>query len=567
MVVGLSLANKCHLLFGAAVIAIVAMTLVVPWILMASLTHQSEWDNARQHTELWSTVLSEEIVTAEDAAAALSADDLRGLSPGMTLPFKMRSFSAENLEHIAESDTFAGGAARRFRDDPKAMEHHEMVRVGSHHVYRFAKSIRDEDGKLVRAVVTEHVAPRAASRLFVNRLYLLSAGMFAGGLAILVFYLITTRLILAPVRELRWTAERIGRGAVGVRSDIETGDEFEQLGESFNQMLEKLETTQDQLKGINRSLDLKVTQLEESNLELHEAAQLKGEFLANMSHELRTPLNSIIGFAELLSAIADDEAPGGSDEELAAQYRKRTRYLENIVSAGRSLLEMITDLLEMAKLEAGKVELHIEDMNLGAACDGLMALIRPQAEKKKIKLLLDAHSSALDATESNDDSTDRGLWIETDPRKFQQIVFNFLSNAVKFTPEGGRVTLRAERLYSGIGSPSVRVSVLDTGPGITAENQERIFEKFTQVESGHTREHEGTGLGLAICKELAGMIQGDIQLVSDAGRGSMFSLIVPVKLDRARLERLSHRLEGMSGPVPAEQDVQAIDEPTLSEGN
>ncbi|MEC9374725.1 MAG: ATP-binding protein, partial [Planctomycetota bacterium] len=152
--------------------------------------------------------------------------------------------------------------------------------------------------------------------------------------------------------------------------------------------------------------------------------------------------------------------------------------------------------------------------------------------------------------------------IETDPRKFQQIVFNFLSNAVKFTPEGGSVTLRAERVSAGEPEPRVRVSVLDSGPGIAREDQQRIFEKFTRLESGHTSEHAGTGLGLAICKELTGMIQGEIQLVSESGQGSMFSLIVPVRMDPDRAAQMHLLTAGRGVAALQPSAAQSLDEPT-----
>jgi two-component system, NarL family, sensor histidine kinase BarA len=237
-------------------------------------------------------------------------------------------------------------------------------------------------------------------------------------------------------------------------------------------------------------------------------------------------MNSVIGFGELLLEIAHAEQAAGDD---STRLQKRVRYLQNIVGAGHSLLEMINTLLEMAKIEAGKVELAPEKVSLHEACEGLIGLIHPLAERKKIKLKLEV--------------ADDLPIIVTDPQKFQQIIFNFLSNAVKFTDSPARdggpgtVTLRAERLRTGGGPDEVervRVSVIDNGPGIAPEDQKRIFDAFQQLDSSHTREHAGTGLGLAISRELAALIQGQIQLESEPGRGSMFSLILPVSLDRAR---------------------------------
>jgi len=263
---------------------------------------------------------------------------------------------------------------------------------------------------------------------------------------------------------------------------------------------------------------------------------MKGEFLANVSHELRTPMNSVIGFGELLLEIAHAEAQAGDD---STRLVKRTRYLENIVSAARQLLEMITGLLEMAKIEAGKVELNIEKVSLHEACEGLIGLIYPLAQRRGIELKLEV-------------AKDTPI-IETDPQKLQQIIFNFLSNAVKFTdPEGDTpppVTLRAEPLRVSrdeSGQDHVRISVIDFGPGIAAKDIEQIFDAFHQLDATHTREHTGTGLGLAICRELATLLQAEIQVESEPGRGSMFSLIIPVTInpERAAESKLESALRG-----------------------
>lgn len=507
---GISLANKCQLLFGAAVVLIVTAALFGPWLRVGSIIDQSELGALRDF-------------------AAVEAD-----APGDLL---VQRISAGAVEAIS-SDEFIEAAFEFFRSDPERTEHSEAIWEDGDRVYRFARPVRAEDGSVESIVVVRHRAPRAAGRLFVNRLFLLSAGLMAGGLAVLVFYLITTRLILSPVRSLKDTAELIIEGDPDARAEIKTGDEFEQLADAFNGMLAGLEEKREQLRAANQSLDLKVTRLEQANLALHEAAKLKGDFIAAVSHELRTPLNSIIGFAELLQEIAERDQAAGlvRDQD---EWQKRKRYLDNIVAAGRNLLEMINELLDMAKIEAGKMDLHVELMSVSEACDGLMALIRPQAERKRITLIYETAGGR-----APDDGADATPIIETDPRKFQQIIFNFLSNAVKFTPENGTVTLRSERLIGGDGESRVRVSVIDTGPGIANEDQDRIFEKFTQIESGHTRLHAGTGLGLAIARELTQMIQGEIQLISEPGRGSMFSLIVPMRMDPEHASEMTIRQAG-----------------------
>jgi signal transduction histidine kinase len=340
-----------------------------------------------------------------------------------------------------------------------------------------------------------------------------------------VFWFVTRRLVLQPVRELTTATQRVREGNLNIRADITTGDEFQQLGDTLNSMLSDLQASQDRLRGINSALDVKLHELSEANSALYQAAKVKGEFLASVSHELRTPLNSINGFAELLLEVAKNDA---EKPDAPASVLKRIRYLENILTAGRGLLALINSLLEMARIEAGKVDLRIERVALREACEGLLGLISPQAGRKGITLKLEV--------------ADDVPIIKTDPRKFQQIVFNFLSNAVKFIQpleKTGRepiIILRAERLpaTSVDTEERIRVSVIDNGPGIPPEQQDRIFEKFVQLDSGYTKEQQsGTGLGLAICKDLATVLQSEIQLISDVGQGSMFSLIMPVSVSTA----------------------------------
>jgi signal transduction histidine kinase len=307
------------------------------------------------------------------------------------------------------------------------------------------------------------------------------------------------------VRKLRQTAERVQAGDLRIRSQIKTGDEFEQLSEAFNLMLDRLEQGQAQLRALNESLDLKLTELSEANVGPYESNRFKSEFLANVSHELRTPLNSIIGFTELLQEM------GQADPDANA---KQLRYINNIITSGRSLLEMINELLDMAKIEAGRMEVNIEPTSVGDLIEGLAGIMRPQASPKNIELRTVV--------------AQRLPTIETDPGKLQQILFNFLSNAIKFTPEGGTVTISADRVTRQDNSAGVRLAVADTGPGIAYDMQDVIFEKFRQIDASHTREHAGTGLGLAICKELAEMLGAAVSFVSEPGRGATFFVDLPL---------------------------------------
>lgn len=337
------------------------------------------------------------------------------------------------------------------------------------------------------------------NQLLLNRIVIVVSGLIGGALAIVVFYLITTRLILQPVRVLKNTAEKVAAGDLAIRSAISTGDEFEQLSETFNTMLTTLKNSQDQLEASNRSLDTRVGELAQSNVDLFTANRVKSEFLTNVSHELRTPLNAIIGFAELLS---NSESLRG-DAKLA-------RYLENIQNSARQLLDLINDLLDLAKIEAGKVVLRQERINVPDVCESLINFMKPLAQKKGIEVTL---------------TVDKDIpLVQTDPGRFGQILYNFVSNAVKFTPQDGKIKIAVENADPR----HVRVSVSDTGPGIAPEHQAEVFEKFHQLDASVTRQHSGTGLGLAISRELATLLQGKIELVSALGKGATFSLVVPV---------------------------------------
>jgi signal transduction histidine kinase len=255
---------------------------------------------------------------------------------------------------------------------------------------------------------------------------------------------------------------------------------------------------------MNEAMDLKIGELSEANVGLGESNRLKSEFLANVSHELRTPLNSIIGFADLLEEIAKSDA---------AADPKRLRYIANIQRSGRSLLDMINELLDMAKIEAGRMEVTISPTSVADLLEGLQTIMRPVALQKRIEF-----------EQRMPDTLPR---VETDAGKLQQILYNFMSNAVKFSPDDGVVIVGAEPVERD-GASSIRISVTDHGPGIPDDMQDTVFQKFRQVDATHTRRAGGTGLGLAICRELADLLGCAVGLVSAPGRGSTFWVEVPL---------------------------------------
>lgn len=517
-----SLANKCQLAFGAAVIVIVVAALSVPWLRMQALVNEGQREIARSLADAWLRDLVQ-------LGGSFTPPDETGEPDAPERSLRIALVEEAGLDAAAARDSFVDDAVKEFYAFPKQEDAFSTARdADGNRIYRYARAIRQDEldparddfaadipatqvANPLRAVLLIDLrAQWADDQVRLNRIWVAVAGGLASVLAIAVFWFILTRVILSPVRVLRDTAEKVTEGDLQIRADINTGDEFEQLSNTFNAMLTSMKIDQDKLRDLNKQLDLKLGELAESNVTLYEANRIKGDFLANVSHELRTPLNSIIGFAEVL---AESLTNLGEDEA----NTKRVRYASNIHESSRSLLVMIEELLDLAKIEAGRVDLHIEKLSIADTCETLLNLIRPQAEKKQIKLEL---------------VTARDLpSVTTDPGKLQQIVFNFLSNAVKFTPVEGRIELGAAAAIGTGGKPTgVRIWVTDSGPGIPREQHESVFDKFRQLDSTHTREHGGAGLGLAISRELATMLDAEITLDSDIDRGATFSLTIPHEL-------------------------------------
>ncbi len=335
-----------------------------------------------------------------------------------------------------------------------------------------------------------------------NRAWFLATAIVTVFLAMLASYVIVRYVIVKPLKHLRDVSDEISQGNIHLRADIHTADEFEELGVAFNRMLRHLMATQEELRHVNEDLDGKVDELAQLNMRLYELNRLRSDFLATMSHELRTPLNGILGFSEVLASI-----PALND--------KQRRYVQNIQKSGRMLLEMINDILDLAKMESGKMELRLSDFSIESAVLAQCDMARPLAEKKNLDL---------DAVVTS------GLPpMHQDQAKVQQILNNLISNAIKFTPEGGRITVKATRNRFG----DLEMTVADTGVGIAEDEQATIFEKFRQgktvVPTGDamTREFSGTGLGLSIVKELCKLLGGEIFLRSQLGQGSTFTVQLP----------------------------------------
>lgn len=580
----ISLAAKCQILFGAAVVLIISAALFVPWRRMEQLTDQLDLSAAstlanvsvQRHIDLYENAPSDPNATRSRAALTqpttapttaeprliaastpLRRDDLPRFDYLALKHFVREPQSLHLSRYISRKD---GGYTFQFaqplRLEARCVKCHEAIENGQRIGVRLGevtpvlsdptdeKAEKSAKGPppLIGLAMVEFPSQIDATQLFLNRLFLFIAGLLAGTLAVITFYLITTRLILKPVRVLQETAEKVSQGDLNIRSDISTGDEFQQLSETFNTMLANLKRNADQLRSINKSLDLKLGQLAESNLALYESNRLKSEFLANVSHELRTPLNSILGFADLLKDTLSRSAPpeplrpailSADGNEVVSPTSplpvtnsaaaatpdvKAMRYVGNILQSGRSLLDLINELLDLAKIEAGKMEVRAEPLVVGDMFEGLVNILRPMTEQKELTI----HPTV---------SSDVPI-LQTDPGKLQQVLYNFLSNAIKFSPQDGHIELSAMR----DGAEHVRISVTDHGPGIPLEKQSIIFEKFRQIDGSVTRTHSGTGLGLAISRELSHLLSGSIGVKSAPGEGATFWITVPLRIQPGEIE-------------------------------
>jgi two-component system, NarL family, sensor histidine kinase BarA len=337
------------------------------------------------------------------------------------------------------------------------------------------------------------------------RAILIAMAMLIIAVMLFILHAIVRYLVLSPLHHLRDVSDAITRGDTAQRAVIETEDEFRELADAFNRMLRHMTETQGELEEVNRELDSRIEELGQANMQLYEANRLKSDFLANMSHELRTPLNSIIGFSEVLQGI----------ESLSDKQR---RYAANIRKSGHVLLEMINDILDLAKMEAGKMELRPVEFDLVRLVNAQTDMVRSLSEDKNIALSVEAEDSL--------------PTILQDQNKIGQILNNLLSNAIKFTPEGGIITVRVKRHNVDC----FILSVADTGVGIAREDHPVIFEKFRQSKKvldgqGLTREFSGTGLGLSIVKELTKLLGGEVGFESELGQGSTFWVTIPWRLD------------------------------------
>jgi len=518
----LSLAVKCQLMFGMAVVFTLILAMILPYIRMRQLVNQDYLDAERAKTNLLFAQHFQKDAFGNSTLAPLDntgrvidpnnpqfqwirfvkenifdQDQVKKLSQNQyeTVKKLLKEKTQDDIIQFQKKDGMPYCSYVRFiRATDNCMSCHNEQEPGSTFL----------QNELIGAIITHHPISEYTINNLLNWVWLTAAGLIAGTGAIIAFYWITQRVILRPIRQLRGMANNVAEGNLDIRSMIKTGDEYEKLANAFNHMLDGQQEAQEKLRNANVQLDAKISELSQRNIELFKANKIKSEFLANVSHEFRTTLNAILGFAQVLR-----------EKQLTLSKDKAERYADNIITGGNRILNMINDLLELAKTIAGKIELHIEKASIPQLIESAVSSFSLETMKKEIQVTAKVEENL--------------PFLISDAGKVQQIIYNLLSNAVKFTPKNGKIEINAAIKEDG---KILRIAVTDNGCGIKEEDKEKIFEKFVTVDSSLTRESTGTGLGLAISSELALLLAGTIGVESKLGEGSNFCLEIPITLSK-----------------------------------
>ena len=338
----------------------------------------------------------------------------------------------------------------------------------------------------------------------------LSSVFVASVLAVWLLLVWVTR----PLSNLSYAVEEIGNGNLDIRIKRQSEDEIGDLAASFANMVRQLSSRETALRELNENLEKRVEErtielkslqvgLEQARDAADDANQAKSAFLANMSHELRTPMNAILGYSEMLMEEAED-----------LQQEESIPDLKKIHQSGTHLLALINDVLDLSKIESGKMEAFAEEIDLNMLIDEASAIAHPLLEKNKNSLIIER-------------SKNLGMAYQ-DMTKLRQTLFNLLSNAAKFTHEG-TVTLHVDRTEEA-GVSWLIFAVSDTGIGIAEDKIEHVFEEFAQADDSTTRDYGGTGLGLAISRRFCKLLGGDLSVHSEPGKGSTFTILIPATL-------------------------------------
>lgn len=376
--------------------------------------------------------------------------------------------------------------------------------------WRYLPSLRW--GMVVKQETLEAFAPVNALRTLVVGLGLVMIGL------VVITATLVARSISRPIISLIQATRQIANGDLNQQVKIETHDELGELGQTFNKMTTKLKQS---YETIEETVEIRTRQLQQTNEELDNARlaaeaanQTKSTFLANMSHELRTPLNAIIGYSEMLQEEASDIGEDGFVADL-----------QKINSAGKHLLGLINDVLDLSKVEAGKMELYLETFAIDAVLEEVVTTIQPLIMKKNNTLKLNF-------------APNLGQ-MQADVTKLRQVLFNLLSNATKFT-EQGVIELKVARQ-----GETITFAISDAGIGMSKEQLNLLFQPFTQADASTSRKYGGTGLGLVISRRFCQMMGGDITVESELGKGSTFQVHLPIQVVEAK-------------PVPVQQPVTTI---------
>lgn len=437
-----------------------------------------------------------------------SNQELRGVLLGgisiTALSDAITKFQSGPGVRVSIADSRRGGMILAHRDpqrvlQPVSRKNEAGVRMA--HRERGAMETTDSEGKSVLAAFAPVpnlpwgvLILQPSENAFAPVRMSLNKSQFWTSILLLVTATVTGWLALRvtrPLVHLREAATALAGGQRRAPISMTRQDEVGDLGRAFDHMAAALAERTGQLEAANEDLA-------EQNRRIQQADRLKSEFLANMSHELRTPLNAIIGFAEIMH--------DGKVGPVSSQHKE---YLGDVLTSARHLLQLINDILDLSKVEAGKMEFRPVRINLALAVQEARAIVRTMAAKKRINLRSEIDPSLCE--------------IEIDPRSLKQILYNYLSNALKFTPEGGVVTVRAKPQDID----NFRIEVQDNGIGIRAEDRQRLFVEFQQLDASAGKKYSGTGLGLALTKKIVEAQGGRVGVKSAPGTGSIFYAVLP----------------------------------------
>jgi signal transduction histidine kinase/CheY-like chemotaxis protein len=404
----------------------------------------------------------------------------------------------------------------------------------------------DSARAVLGGLITRHSTNATYAAIASLRNHTIATSLLGIAALVLLTYLLLVRLVTRPVEELAGQAGRIATGDLDVTVAVRNEDAIGHLGHSFNIMAKNIKELYGRLSSFSKELELEVNRrtvmlrektilLEQANRELRELDKLKSAFLANMSHELRTPMNSIIGYTDLLL----DEVDGEVNEE-------QKKSLGKVRHNARHLLQLINDILDMAKIESGRMVLDQSLVDIRTLTGSVTTIFEPIITKKGLRLELDFAGDL------------PSVYVDED--KARQIFINLLSNAVKFTSQGS-ITIRVRSLPAGDAETAARfveICVTDTGIGIRTEDLGKLFDKFSQIDSSTVRQFEGTGLGLSIARGLVVLHKGIIRAESTVGQGSTFCFTLPtseklfVQQSRAAIELRMAEMLGKYFERPAD---------------